>query len=187
MMSPRHSSKGFTLLEILTVIAILGVIVSLLFGLLSRFIRISRTGDTRLQCVDASVRLLDLTASDLMRLAPEYPITLLKDECVFTVRRGRTMEDVRIRSNADSTSSYIRKPNAPEPSIEKSFPCSITFAFMQGTEWTDRWESERPPAAVRMTVHPKTSGSVVMQPFVLTMDVPAGIDEHSRSQQGEGR
>lgn len=185
-MSHRNSSRGFTLLEILTVIAILGMIVSLLFGLLSRFVRISRTGDTRLHGVDASVRLLDLTASDLMRLAPEYPIQFSTHECAFTVRRGRIMQEVRIHSNADSTSSYLRKPNDREPAVERSFPCSITFAYLRGSDWIERWESDRPPAAVRMTVSPKPSGSVVLQPFVLTVDVPAGIDDSTRPQQGEG-
>ncbi|CCE00359.1 prepilin-type N-terminal cleavage/methylation domain-containing protein [Bradyrhizobium sp. STM 3809] len=197
-----HSQSGFTLIEALTAMALMGLLVSALAMITAQWLPNWNRGLHRIQRSESvSVALdrigADLAASEFIRPDAQSRSVLFEgsETSVTFVRialapkTGRGLDLVRIAETGDGDGAVVSRKRvafAPGRSSGRDFgdpvvllqaPYRVSFAFAGADRtWTTSWhDAERLPAAVRVTVRNAIDASAppISRIAVIRVSAPA--------------
>ncbi len=167
--------KGFTLIEVLTAIAILGILTGFLFEAYQRTSSGVRKGQARTTQMSNAIRFIESAGKEFKRLAGEFPVNLTAQSAEFTTRHGMSMRKTRIVSTDGKVTLSMSGANGSR-TIESEFNGSIDMRFWDGNQWFAEWNNRKaPPQAVSIKLLPVARRQITPEPFTLNIGIPAGL------------
>jgi general secretion pathway protein J len=141
----RHASSGFTLLEALIAIALMGVIFAGLGSITSQWLPNWNRGIARAQ------------RAELVRLALDRLVADLGASEFISPNRD---SNAPLFDGTENSVTLPRPSDFASPSVLLRSPYQISFAYAgRDKVWRTNWQNaDRLPAAVRLTVRDATSG-----------------------------
>jgi general secretion pathway protein J len=193
--SRSRCQAGFTLLEVVVALAILGLVMTALAGGLGFSLKASRAGERMTDDTLAIARLDGLLRHDLERAlrlrtasSPHAPLAFTgsTESLAFTVAApsyptaaGLYQVSFAVLSSAGGeTLSYSRRAAAETPAPEdaderpraliEGTAARISFAYFDGKAWRDRWlDAEALPRLVRLRLADGGSGGLLWPDIIV--------------------
>ncbi|MGC2776749.1 MAG: type II secretion system protein [Bradyrhizobium sp.] len=205
---PNNAQSGFTLIEALVALALMGLLVSTLLAITSQWLPNWDRGLHRIQRSEAvSVALdrisADIAASEFIRPDGQAKSVLFDgSDASITLARtslgpngGRGLDMVRIAETGDGDGAALTRTRATfapggatarnfaEPVVLLRAPYRVTFAYAGADRvWKPSWRNaERLPAAVLVTVRDARGGSVLSMSRIAVIHVSAPADSVCRA------
>jgi general secretion pathway protein J len=200
---PKNPQSGFTLLETLAAMALMGLIISVLLAMTSQWLPNWNRGLDRIQRSEVvSVALdrisADIAASEFIRPdgqtktvlfdGSETSITLARTSLGPNAPRG--LDLVRIAESSDRNGAALTRtraafapeaaaaPNFADPVVLLRTPYRVSFSYAGGDRvWRPSWrDAETLPAAVLLTVQDAVTGRTLPISRIAIVHVSAAAD-----------
>jgi prepilin-type N-terminal cleavage/methylation domain-containing protein len=165
--------RGFTLIEILTVIAVLGILLVLLWDAYLKTMDAQRTGEIRLEYVQKSMRFIEELTREFQRLASDRPAKFSRNGADFTTRRENSFMHTTI-STESPTIIRISVFDGSGKKIESQdvqFAGTIQLAYWSGAAWLDTWNEADLPQAISVRVLPELKRHVAFEPLEVAFNI----------------
>lgn len=166
-------NRGFTVLEVLVAIMIMGVLSSLTYQAYFRSNRSIKEGERRADQLVASIQFIELVSMELEGLLYDHPAQFKSDKISFKVRNGMVFEDVEVVQSEPDSAHFSRKASGDsQPKMIREYLGQVGFKFWDGANWLTEWNNENLPVSVCVSVTPEGKIPSKMEPFSLTVDIP---------------
>ncbi|MBN1298022.1 prepilin-type N-terminal cleavage/methylation domain-containing protein [bacterium] len=170
-----NKNKGFTVLELVIAIAVLGLVLGMMFESYARTNKIKTTGENKLEYIREMLPIIELLSSDFRRLTAEHPVRFDGNTGSFWVRREMKTSRVTISGLSQQACVISHDNSASGEPVSRSYPGNLIIEFWNGSNWSNQWQEDSPPKIARITIADAEFAKRSVDPFSLLVSIPAGM------------
>ncbi len=168
-------SRGFTLLELLMTIAILGVVISLLWRAYLETERMRETALAKTDGITAVIGAAETLTALFRSLQPGDDSVLGSDSAEFSGFLRGAYGRVSIRPDvAGPHRTALNYRSEERPDFDTQLQVSVRFRYWNGESWMDSWSGSGLPEAVVIEMRPDVRRQSADEPYRICVNIPAG-------------
>ena len=168
-------SKGFTLLEMLVSIAILGIIISLIWKAYLQTEMMRDTTEAKSDQISAVISAVDMLSAAFQALEPTTVINLDSTLAEFQSYFHGEYGSFQVESaHTDHFRTFIRFRSKENSNFERVFPIALTMKYWDGQTWLPSWQRTDIPVAVVFELKPEPINTYQANPYRICIAIPSG-------------
>ena len=139
------NQRGFTVIELLVSLTVIGVIMSLLIGSMVSTRKVTRESELRADAFTSVTRSMDLLRNSVQTMVPDQSARFDSSSLKFSYRKAGETHNVQVEQQGDG---FKLNDSAQSGFL---FPGSLSFRYLVGQEWLEQLTGNQQPLAVAIS------------------------------------
>jgi prepilin-type N-terminal cleavage/methylation domain-containing protein len=180
--------RGFTLIEILIVLVIMGILIGLIWTAYAKANMAMKTGERRIDEMIASIEVIETVRDSLKTSVASLPFSFASDGIIFVSRRNDSNCTVSLKRETmnvwklrfiDSNDTLLQP--------EKIFKAKLSLQFRKSDVWIDEWHEAEFPDFISLNVFPQDASQQNAAPYHTIIQIDPTTSAASGRTSGEGQ